>query len=141
MAAHPYITVEDVRHYLLDRTPDDNDLLVDLAYDDNDIRQAMVYAARDYNSIPPLVASASPECLPAYNNMFLDCIVKHLYIMSIAQLTRNDIDYTAGGVGTNIVQKRIAHLRDLIAFHQQQFVEAAKNQKLLMNIDEAFGAF
>ena len=141
MAASPYITVEDVRHYLMDRTPDDNDLLVDLAYDDNEIRQAMVYSARDYNSVPPQVSCASPECLPAHTNMFLDCIVKHLYIMSIAQLTRNDIDYTAGGVETNIVKKRIVHLRDLIAFHQQQFIETATNQKLLINIDNAFGSF
>jgi hypothetical protein len=60
--------------------------------------------------------------------------------MSIAQLTRNDIDYTAGGVNTNIVRKRIEHLRDLIAFHQQQFITAATNEKLLINIDDAFGA-
>ena len=141
MVAHPYITVEDVRHYIMDRTPDDNDLLVDIAFDNNEIRQAMVYAARDYNSIPPLVAFVSPEYLPARTNMFLDCIVKHLYIMSLAQLTRNDVDYTSGGVATNLVGKRISHLRDLIAFHQQQFIEAASNEKLLINIDDAFGAF
>lgn len=141
MAAHPYITVEDVRHYIMDRTLDDNDLLADIAYTDDEIRQAMVYAARDYNSVPPAVSMVTPDCLPAHTNMLLDAVVKNLYIMTLAQLTRNDLDYTAGGVGANMDAKRIGHLRDLIALHQDKFFTAARDEKIRINIDDAYGAF
>ena len=133
------ITVEDVRHYLLDNSPEDNDLLVDLAFSDTEIKQAMQRAARDYNSVPPRVNNADPDCLDATTNMFLDGIAKHLYIAELSRSTRNDLDYTAGGVTTNIEQKRIEHLKTLIKMHGDFFLEAAHNTKLLINIEDAFG--
>lgn len=141
MAHHAYITVEDVRHYILDHGPDDNDVLADLMSDDNEIRQAMVRAARDYNSVPPRAASANPDRLSAHTNMFLDGIVKHLYLAELAKLTRNDMDYSAGGVTANIVQKRIQHLRDLVQYHDREFKEAARNEKYLINLNAGFASF
>ena len=141
MAANPFITVEDVRHFMMDRTTDDNDLLVDLAYSDDEIKQAMVRAARDFNSVPPLVVTANPEYLDAQTNLFLDGIAKHLYMASMSKSMRNDMDYTAGGVSTNIEQKRIEHMKFLIQMHDQRFKEMATTYKVAINIAEGFGSF
>lgn len=138
MAAHEYITVEDVRNYMIDETPDDTG--IDIAFSDDDIRQAMVRAAREYNSIPPRVADADPSKLSARTNMFLDAIAVQLYKSELQKLTRDDIDYSAGGVSTNIVSKRIDHLRStLIPQHDQSFKSAAHTEKLEINISNSFG--
>lgn len=139
MTPSPYITIEDVRHYMMDRTPDDNG--VDLEYSNDEIRQAMIRAARDYNSLPPRVSDADPDRLSARTNMFLDAIAAQLYTATLAKLTRNDIDYTAGGVSTNINAKRIMHLRELIQTHRNLFREAAQQEKIAINLDDAYGHF
>ena len=138
MANHPFITADDVRMFIMDRSVDDNDLLMDLAYDDKEISNAMVRAAREYNSIPPLCSFADPDTLDATTNMFLDAIATQLYLSTLNKLMRNDIDYNAGGVTTNIVAKRIGHLKELINLHQGRFTEAASSFKKAVNISQGF---
>ena len=138
MAKHPYITADDARMFIMDRTVDDNDLLMDLAYDDAEISDAMVRAAREYNSIPPFCSFADPDCLDATTNMYLDAIAAQLYISTLNKLMRNDLDYNAGGVTTNIVAKRIGHLKELIRMHQDRFQQTAGAQKKAINISHGF---
>jgi len=138
MARNPYITIEDVRLFILDRTIDDNDLILDLAYDDSEISNAMVRAAREYNGIPPLCSFADPDALSADTNMFLDGIAAQLYISTLSKLMRNDIDYNSGGVTTNIVAKRIGHLKELIKLHQDRFMQTASDHKKFINIGQGF---
>ena len=136
-----FITAEDVRLYILDRSIDDNDLLMDLAYDDTDISNAMVRAAREYNGIPPLCSYADPDTLDATTNMFLDAIAAQLYISTLSKLMRNDIDYNSGGVTTNIVAKRIGHLKELIKLHQDRFQLTASDHKKFVNISQGFHSY
>lgn len=124
--------------FILDRSIDDNDLILDLAYDDAEISNAMVRAAREYNGIPPLCSYADPDTLCADTNMFLDGIAAQLYLSTLSKLMRNDIDYNSGGVTTNIVAKRIGHLKELIKLHQDRFMEAVSNQKKFINIGNGF---
>ena len=58
------LTTEDIRHFLLDRDVEDNDLELDVAFSDEEIRDAMKRAARAYNSIPPFVCTAVSNALP-----------------------------------------------------------------------------
>lgn len=138
MAQHPYITAKDVRMFIMDRNVDDNDLLMDLAYDDAEVSDAMVRAAREYNSLPPFCSYADPDRLDATTNMFLDAIAAQLYLSTLNKLMRNDIDYNAGGVTTNIVAKRIGHLKELIKVHQDRFQQTASAQKKAINISQGF---
>ena len=138
MHQHPYITVEDVRLFIVDRSIEDNDLLMDLAYDDAEISNAMVRAAREYNGIPPLCSYVDPDALDATTNMFLDAIASQLYLSTMSKLMRNDIDYNSGGVTTNIVAKRIGHLKELIQIHQTRFQQAASDHKKFINISQGF---
>ena len=137
--ASNYITVEDVRLYILDRTLEDNDLDKDLAFSDPEIISAMERAAREYRSITPYVGGADASCLSKETNMFLDAITQQLYIAEINRASRNDIDYDAGGVTTNLEAKRIEHFRRLSSEHGERFREAAKALKIFQNWRAGFG--
>jgi len=136
-----YLQVDDVRNYIWDRNVEDNDLELDLTFSDEEIIEAMKRCAREYASIPPYVGSVSPGHLPNDTNMFLDGTVAQLYISRLNQLSRNDIDYAAGGVQTNLVKKQIEHMRQLAREHMQRFKEPAMQYKITLNLRNAFGRF
>lgn len=135
------ITSDDVRMYIFDRNIEDNDLLLDLNFSEEEIANAMVRAAREYASIPPYTSTVSPACLPADTNMFLDATVAQLYMSEMNKLMRNDIDYTAGNVTTNLVAKRIKHLAELYKLYQDRFRTAAKDWKIAENVSAGFFNF
>ncbi len=132
------LTTEDVRMFIFDRTIEDNDLLLDLNFSETEIQNAMIRAAREYASIPPYTSTVNPACLPTDTNMFLDATSAQLYLSEMSKLMRNDIDYNSGNVTTNIVAKRIGHLKELFKLHQERFMTAAKQWKLTENINQGF---
>ena len=141
MSTSGFINEEDVRMFVLDRSAADNDLDGDLSFSPEEIAEAMDRAAREYNSIPPLLSNVQGNRLTKQTNVFLDAIAQQLYIASVARLMRNDIDYTAGGVQTNLEAKRISHYEKLIEFHGKRFKEVAQNIKIAQNISNAFVHF
>lgn len=136
-----YLTTEDVRNFMFDRTLDDNELLLDLAFEDDEIRDAMKRAAAEFNSIPPYVKTFQWNNLPGDSNMFLYGTAVHLYTSELAKLRRNDVDYQAGGMGVNLVDKRIAHLMQERQEFRQLFREEATNLKIRINLDQAYRSF
>jgi hypothetical protein len=139
MASNTYITVDDIRLYILDRSIDDNDFDQDLSFSDEEILNAMARAAREYNSIPPYVNGARADCLPKDTNMFFDATVQQLYIAELNRAMRNDIDYDAGGVVTSMEAKRIKNLQQLAQEHGERFREAARNRKIFINFSDGYG--
>ncbi len=135
------LTTEDVRAFILDRTVEDNDLLMDLNFSEVEIQNAMVRAAREYASITPYTSVVNPACLPDATNMFLDCVAAQLYLSEMSKLMRNDIDYNSGNITTNLVAKRIGHLKELYKLHMDRFREVAKQWKLTENINQGFFNF
>jgi len=133
-----YLTIEDVRLALMDRTPADNPLDMDLSFSDGEIAQAMTRAAREYNSIPPFVRSVTGARLPADDNVLLDATVEQLYIALAAKLRRNDIEYQAGGVSSAVDRARIVHLKDMIAEARARWEPRARERKLAANMAQAF---
>jgi hypothetical protein len=132
------LKVEDIRHYILDRSAADNDLDGDLSFSDEEIANAMKAAARDYNSIPPYSQTAQANCLPDDTNIFIDGTLKHLYITAVSRAKRNELEYNAGGVTTSNNAAFIKHMTDLIKLHGDMFREAVTNKKLFLNIRRAF---
>jgi hypothetical protein len=135
-----YLKHADVIDWIRLRDPSDNPLELD-TLEPEDIANAMRSAAREYNSIPPLVGSVTADQLSDETNLFLDAIAEQLYRRELAKLTRKDVDYTAGGVSTNLVTKRITHLENLIKDHNARFVEAARNIKVARNLRSAYRIF
>lgn len=139
MSRSHYITVEDVRNYILDRNLDDNELASDLSFSDEEIHDAMRRSARDYNSIRPFIGEVDADHLDASTNMFLDGTAAQLYISQINKLMRHDVDYVGGNISTNIVAKRIANYKELIKMHKEAFSQVVEAKKAWINDDNAFG--
>jgi hypothetical protein len=133
------LTIDDVRHFILDRSAEDNALDLDLAFSDDEVRDAFKRAAREYNSIPPFIGTVDPSDLPDDTNLFLDATVVQLYISRMSRLQRNDLDYSAGGVSVELEKRQIAHMKEMIPFHRDRFLEAAKAKKVFLNLRRAYG--
>lgn len=132
------ITVEDIRLFILDNSIEDNALDMDLEFSDSEILEAMRRCAMTYNTTPPLIGSkVSPENFP-YSMVFLHGVAYQLYLSKLHELTRNDIDYNAGGVSTNLVAKRIAHVKGLIQLHKEAFEVQMRELKYVQNANRAF---
>jgi len=137
--SHPgYLSTEDVRNFMLDRSISDNVMSLDV-FSDEDIQQAMQRTSRDYNSIPPFLGNVYGNRLPSSNIMFLLGVAKQVYLAQLQQLMRNDIDYTAGGVTTNLAAKKIEHYKYLIKELGAEFEQKVYQFKLRINIGRAFG--
>jgi len=134
-----HLTIKDVQDYIWDREAADNQLELDLTFSPDEITQAFKRAARSYNSIPPLVGNADPAALPADTNLFLDATVMHLYIARMSNMQRNDLNYTAGGVTVELDKSQIAYMEKMIPFHRKLFEDAAKAQKMAINIRRGYG--
>lgn len=136
-----FISKQDVRQYMLDRTADDNPLLLDLAYTDEDITAAMKAAAREFNSIPPLfVRNFDADSLPDDTNIFFDGIACALLRMQLFQKTRNDIQHQAGNVTAAVDAAHINHIRQLIPMFDERFRRAAGDYLLAINVNNGFGS-
>ncbi len=134
-----FLTEADVRNFILDRTIMDNELQMDLTFSAEEIGDAMMRAAREFNSTPPYVMEVHPTALPGESNLFLYGTAAQLYLSRIAKLSRNDVDYSAGNITTNIVNKQIAHLKDLYKLNQEEFKLQATQMKIAYNVRSCFG--
>jgi hypothetical protein len=135
-----YLTVEDIRHWIFDRTVDDNPLEMDIFYDDEEIKRAMRYACTTFNSIPPRTVNWRPDRMPLHDAA-LNLTVYHLYLSKISMLSRNDIDYNAGGVTATEAKRQMENLKQLMMMHKAEGESAAKNLKVEKNIMSGFAIF
>ncbi len=134
-----YITIADVRHAMKDRMAEDHLVLPDLAFSDEDIEWAMKQAARKYNSIPPLISTATWNKLPESTMLFFDGIAWSLYQRMQENAALNDVDYSAGGVSANVQGNLVQNLSQLAAARLKAFVEEATTLKVTANILDGFG--
>lgn len=136
-----FLNIEEVRHFVMDRTVEDNDLDLDLSFTDEEITQAMERAARSFNSMPPHIMRVEWNRLPLDTNIFLYATAEHLYRAALGKLRRNDIDYNAGGVATNLAAKRIGHFEKMISEYNQLWTSEAKSIKIAANLSRAFRVY
>lgn len=135
-----YITVADVRHEMLDRMAEDHLVLPDLAFTNEDIEWAMNACARKFNSIKPLVCSVTGDKLPKSTSVFFDGVAWALIRRWHQNVAMNDYDYAAGGVTANVqgsLLKNLERIRDKL---EADFVSAATDLKVGINVDSAFGS-
>jgi len=132
------ITVEDIRHFIYDRTPADNDISMDLDWKDPEIMQAMRFCAMSYNSIQPYVEQITANTLPG-EMLFIHGTIYHLYLSRWSQLTRSDLDYQAGNMTVDRVKRWIEHLQKGMELHKTEFETKGKERKLVINLNNAYG--
>ena len=134
-----YITEQDVRDFMMDRTAADHILLPDVAFTSEEIARAMKTAARRFNSIPPYVITVHADSLPDDTNIFFDGIAAALLDLKRINASLNDMDYSAGNVTTSVQGKLLRNLETLIPIYEKRFAEMATYQKMTANLYEAFG--
>jgi hypothetical protein len=134
-----YITVVDVREDMLDRMAEDHLVLADLAFTDEDIEWAMQACARKYNSIKPLVNSTTWDKLPLNSSVFMDGVAWALVRRWHRNVSMNDYDYSAGGVTANVQGSLLRNLEKLRDKLEQEFIQAATDLKVAINIEGAYG--
>lgn len=132
------IQVADVRHFIMDRVPDDNELDLDLFFTDEEIAYAMRFACMYFNSIPPKTLQVSPNAMP-FHMEFLFGIVYHLYLSKIQQLGRNIKEYNAGGVSVSRVPALLAEMKAQLPEYRDTFVRYTQSTKLKENLTNGWG--
>lgn len=138
-----YLSVEDVRLFLVDRGIHDNrnnPLNADLEFTDKEVDAAMQRAAREYNSVPPIDMQINPGRLPNNDNMFLYGVVAQLLASRIMQLGKELINYAEGSGSVSPVRDRLEFYQAKKDEFTEQFITLASQQKLTRASNMIFGS-
>lgn len=135
----PGIWLEDIRHFLMDRSAADNDLLLDVQFTDEEINRAIERCVMHYNEVPPQCDPVHVSNVPR-TYMFITGVAYHLSLSLMLKLMRNDVDYNAGGVQVEIDKRRIEHLKEIVPALKGDFMDLAQSRKRSINIEGAYGA-
>lgn len=134
------LKAQDVRQELEDRDPADNPFLMDLAFDDEEIHAAMRRMAMRYNAIAPYVNSIEPDQIPAGDYTYLAGTVACLLRSRIQKIRRNNVAYNAGNMQVDPHAQRIEYMERWQEMYDREFMQNAKQRKLSINTNRAFGA-
>ena len=135
------LTPRTIRFAIFDRVAADNKLDQVLSFTDDEIREAMINAARAYNSMPPLSIKTNFQCLDDTTDVFIHGTIYWLYLGRVSQLQRNEPDIDAGGVTVRLDQKQIEYFTKMMAHHEEKFKYAVNNIKVAKNLAAGFGTF
>lgn len=105
-----YLTPDDIRTYLVDSSPADNELLDDLDFKDGQIKLAMRMMAAAFNEIPPYTMQVDALRMPLREWAMMG-VQEQLYRMRLNQLERNAFQLQAGNTGFDEDATRISNLR------------------------------
>jgi hypothetical protein len=141
--AHPtYLTIALIRQELQDRTPADNSIDCDLFFTDEDILHAMDRAAAKYNALAPVgIDRQNAKRLPANTSVFLDAVLSCLYSSAIHKLSRNLMTWQTGDATVDLEKTRLEVFTALKKETEQAWKEAAKDRKMEINRQLAWGFF
>jgi hypothetical protein len=142
MAYPTYLTIDLVRQELQDRSPLDNSIDCDIFFSDEEILHAMDRAAARYNALAPIgIDVKNPKCLPANTSVFLDAVLSCLYSAAIHKLSRNLMTWQTGDASVDLEKTRLDAFRALKQETEQAWKEAAKERKMEINRQLAWGFF
>lgn len=136
------ITNNDLRAFVLDQSVENNLLDLDLTWSDSEILEAKRRCAMHYNSIDPAVDSLRVDPFRMPNEYpFLVGTAYQMYLSKLQQYQRNDLDYTIGGVQSNLFSKRIEHFTKMLSFLREEFEVKANTLKVSQNLNNAWTVF
>lgn len=134
------LTTQDVRLFMLDHQVENNLLDLDLAWSEEEILNAMRRTAMMFNEIEPISGNLAinPLSLPT-SYTILTGVAYQLYLSTLQKYQRNDLDYSVGGVKTNLFSHRIKHFTQMMQFLKEEFETKANSIKTAENINNAWG--
>jgi hypothetical protein len=128
---------DDVRHFIWDRSLDDNEVDMDLAFSDEEIANAMRHTSLSFNAIKPFSITMSGLGLPN-TSWALHGVTYHLLLSRYHRESRNDISYNAGGVTTDRQKTLISHIKEQMQYHREEFYSQARDFKFNVNIENSY---
>lgn len=132
-----YLTSEDVRTYLVDSSPEDNELLDDIDFTPGQIQLAMRMAAAAFNEIRPHVRVVQANTLPL-SEWAMTAVQEQLYRMRLNQLERNAITLEAGNTGFDEDGTRIRNMNTALQ-RMSNWRQAAFTLKQSANVSDSYG--
>ncbi len=138
------LDTEDIRHFVLDRTVEDNPIELDLEFSDEEIGWAFRHTAMMFNSIPPFVYTIEGPKDVVDKNLtypFMIGVIYHLFVGKSAKLSRSDIDYSAGDMQADFTKRRIDYLSKWASAFKQESMTGLKNYKLVVNLENGYRAY
>jgi len=133
------LTEDDIRYFLADKEVSTNSLDLDLEFSPKAIEEAKKRCAGMFNSLPPYSIHVHPGNLSNDYQFFTAGVAYQLYLAKRFELSRSDIDFSAGDVNTNIVAKRLAHINKMLPELREMFEEGARAWKLTANRHDSYG--
>jgi len=133
-----YVLPEDVRVFMMDRTPSENFLLDALEFTDDEINTAMVLTVDKYNATPPLVDFYTSESFPYRYELLLGAS-STLLKMKATNSMRNNLNYqTSDGVAIDDKAKRQEYFQ-LAQANDAEFMQRIKALKVSKNAEACYG--
>lgn len=137
-----FVTIQQIRDAILDRTPDDNSIENDLFFSDEEIVNAMKQTAAAYNAMAPRgVDYMDYRSMPAGESTFLDGVLCKLYKMAINKLARNVMTWQTGNTTVELEKTRMEAFKSLSQMYDQTFRDSARERKMEINRSLAWGYF
>ena len=135
------MTHDSVRHFIWDRTLEDNPLELDLEFSDLEIGHARQFAAEMINSMPPFTVQIQPNQVPInWAYPFRLAVTYHLFLAKVMALQRKDLDYTAGNMTVDINKRRIEYLTKWAKVFKDESTQLIKELKVVANLEAAYGS-
>lgn len=136
MAIAQVLTIEEVREYTSDFTP--NNFLIDgEEFTDTFITLSMELAVAEYNAIPPL-SQTSLSMFPSKAVLMSGTIWKMMAGKALL-LARNTMSYSDGGLQVPI-EERAELYSSLAQQWQAQFKDSAAQLKKSLNMEAGYGS-
>jgi hypothetical protein len=132
------ITVDDVRHYMLD-FPAYNKLYDHTqVFTDDDINRALNWSVEGFNSEPPMhIRITSIADIPS-NNLILMGAVIWLLRSLVIKMQRNQLDYNDGGVSVSD-QNNHQYIQQFLGPYVAEYKDLLSRTKQFININEGYG--
>jgi hypothetical protein len=131
-------THAEIRLHLRDSSPGENLLLDAVSFDDAELA-ACISRAVDYwnQALPPLEYDYTTHNFP-FRYMWLDGICAGLFSLAAEWYSKNDLQYQAGGVAVNDMNKGPYYAK-LSQQKWQEFKQAVQQRKIAANIEAGYG--
>jgi len=135
----PPISENDIRMFLVDKSPSDNFLLDDVEYTNEEISSACQFCVDKYNSQPPYVDKYTLASWPYRYELLIGASAMLLRMKAI-NMVRNRLDYTQQD-GTAVQDKNkgaeyLAMSKELMA----EFTDLITKIKVSKNMEAAYGS-
>jgi len=136
------VVSNDIRHFIWDRTIEDNPLELDLEFSDEEIGNARRFCAMMCKDVPPYVIEINASSIPkGFEYAFMIGTVYHLFLAKLMSLQRKDLDYSAGGMTVDINKRRIDYLSKWVVAFKQEAMESIQKRKLSMNLESGYAHY